>query len=174
MTDNRQNKGFGLAGDPPARPSFAERMGFAGTETVAETVATRPADEQAVGSETYKAYGYVPAASVQESCDAQWWAEGLPHQMAVARGTEFQYRFLIRIAYAGEELLQLVFTDGTLVIEGRHLRDLRKKLSRRQVTFLQAFHAGVHGLAPNDGTPVITRMDFVTGNDWVVPADRRS
>ena len=65
----------------------------------------------------------------------QRWLDGTE----TPEGIEFQYRFLMQIGYVGEEEIKLFLPDCIIVISGKHLRDLRKKLARRQVSFIQQF-----------------------------------
>lgn len=133
------------------RPSFTERMG---RETPPATEPERP--EGAVSSEPYKPYGFMPSGTVGECCDVQRWVDNTE----IAEGIEFQYRFLMQIGYVGEEQLRLFLPDCIVVIEGRFLRDLRKKLARRMVTYIQQFNPRVWP-APGNGEPVVTRIDIV-------------
>ena len=45
----------------------------------------------------------------------------------------------MQVGYVGEEQLKLFLPDCIVVIEGQHLRDLRKKLARHQCTFIQQY-----------------------------------
>ncbi len=134
-----------LFGDrSPQRPSFAERY--------ARPAAGAQPNESVAGSGTYKPYGFLPTA-VGECCDVQRWLDGTD----VAEGIEFQYRFLVQIGYVGEEQIKLFLPDCIVVIEGRLLRELRKKLARRQVTFIQQYSSLIWP-APPPGEPIVTRI----------------
>ena len=133
------------------RPSFAERVG---REPSPDPQPTPP--EGAVSSEPYKPYGFLPTGNVGESCDVQRWIENTE----IAEGIEFQYRFLMQIGYVGEEQLKLFLPDCIVVIEGRFLRELRKKLARRMVTFIQQYNPRIWAM-PGNGEMVITRIDVV-------------
>jgi len=130
------------------RPSFAQRVGRPdpGAPQQSEGVA---------GSGAYKPYGFMPA-SVGECCDVQRWLDGTQ----IAEGIEFQYRFLIQVGYVGEEQIKLFLPDCIVVIEGKGLRELRKKLARRQATFIQQYSALVWP-APPPGEPIITSIAVV-------------
>lgn len=136
---------FGGRPTPKAKPTFTER--FAPQPAAAASAA--PAHEGATTSGVYKPYGFMPAG-VGESCDVQRWLAGTD----IAEGIEFQYRFLMQLGYVGEEQLKLFLPDCIVVIEGRHLRDLRKRLARRTVTFIQQFNPRVW-TALATGEPVI-------------------
>lgn len=138
-----------FGGGSAERPSFAARVGRA------EPAAAAPPGEEAAGSGAYKPYGFVPA-SVGECCDVQRWLDGTE----IAEGIEFQYRFLIQVGYVGEEQIKLFLPDCIVVIEGRRLRDLRRKLARRQVTFIQQYSPLVWP-APAAGEPIVTSIAVV-------------
>jgi hypothetical protein len=131
-------------------PSFAQR--------VAKPDAAVPANgETSAGSGPYKPYGFLPTGNVGETCDVQRWLE----KTEIAEGIEFQYRFLMQIGYVGEEQLRLFLPDCIVVIEGMYLRDLRKKLARRQVTFIQQYSEKVWPTPPPKGEPLIDKIEVV-------------
>ena len=45
------------------------------------------------------------------------------------------------------------------------MRDLRKKLARRQVTFIQQYSARVWPQPPREGEPVVTAVDVMRPED---------
>lgn len=136
---------------PTARPSFAERIGGEPTAPADYRVST-------IGSGPYKPYGFLPTGNVGESCDVQRWLDGTE----VAEGIEFQYRFLMQIGYVGEEQLKLFLPDCIVVIEGKRLHDLRKKLARRMVTFIQQFNPRVWP-TPLQGECLIESISVLRG-----------
>jgi hypothetical protein len=127
LSDNDFNRVFSTFAPTP-RATFAERVGK--TEPLPV-----PANDMALDTCTYKAFGFLPAGNIGETCDVQKWVDGTNEP----EGIEFQYRFLLRLGYRGEEEIRLYLPDCIVVIEGRHLRELRKKLARRQVTFIQQY-----------------------------------
>ncbi len=133
------------------RPSFAERVG-----RDAPPPAEPEHSEGAVSNEPYKPFGFMPSGTVGESCDVQRWIDNTE----IAEGIEFQYRFLMQIGYVGEEQLRLFLPDCIVVIEGRFLRELRKKLARRMVTYIQQYNPRVWA-PPGNGETVIERIDIV-------------
>jgi len=134
-------------------PSFAERVGKAD----APPAATAEPKETSVGSGAYKPYGFLPTGNVGETCDVQRWVDGTE----LAEGIEFQYRFLMQIGYVGEEQIKLFLPDCVVVIEGLYLRDLRKKLARRQVTYIQQYSPKVWPAPPPKGEPVIEKIQVI-------------
>ena len=126
-----------FGGKPKPRPTFAERVGQSPPRVDRSDPIAGMAAEAATEkptSDLYKPFGFMPAG-VGECCDVQRWIDGT----ATPEGIEFQYRFLMQIGYVGDEQLKLFLPDCIVVIDGVHLRELRKKLARRQVTFIQQF-----------------------------------
>lgn len=149
MTGDDFNDVFG---SKPKPPSFTERVGKPDAPA-----AGGDAKEAKPGSGPYKAYGFLPSGNIGETCDVQRWLE----KTEIAEGIEFQYRFLMQIGYVGEEQLKLFLPDCIVVIEGMYLRDLRKKLARRQVTFIQQYSPKVWPTPPPKGEPVIENIEVV-------------
>lgn len=117
----------------PRPQSFAERI--SGQQEVPAPAPSAEATDTAI----YRPYGFLPIGTINETCDVQRWMDGTQ----TPEGLEFQYRFLLQIGYVGEELIKLFLPDCVVVIEGQNLRDLRKKLARRQITFIQQFSSKV-------------------------------
>jgi hypothetical protein len=134
------------------KASFAERVGRA-------DAAAPPAEpnETHAGSGQYKPYGFLPTNTVGETCDVQRWLDAT----GIAEGIEFQYRFLMQIGYVGEEEIRLFLPDCIVIIEGKNLRELRKKLARRQVTFIQQHSAKVWPYRPPVGEPLIEKIQVI-------------
>jgi len=129
-------------------PSFAQRVGKPDAEANGETF---------VGSGGYKPYGFLPTGTINETCEVARWIEGTE----IPEGIEFQYRFLMQVGFVGEEQLKLFLPESIVVIEGQHLRDLRKKLARRQITFIQQYSARVWPNARPQGEPIIEKIEVV-------------
>jgi hypothetical protein len=160
LTGDDFDKVFGSA---PKPHSFAERVGKPEAQPPADT------KEAKAGSGPYKPYGFLPSGNVGDTCDVQRWLE----KTEIAEGIEFQYRFLMQIGYVGEEQLKLFLPDCIVVIEGMYLKDLRKKLARRQVTFIQQYSPKVWPTPPPKGEPVIENIEVVRP-DPVVTLGRNS
>jgi hypothetical protein len=133
---------------------FDEAFGGAPSARIAVGEKTK---EAKAGSGTYKPYGFLPSGNIGETCEVQRWLDA----SEVPEGVEFQYRFLMRTGFTGEEHLRLYLPDCIIVIEGRHLRELRKLLARRQVTFIQQYSRRVWPQEPPKGEPVVTRIEVV-------------
>jgi len=114
----------------PARPKFSDRI-----RNPLEPPPANEASETVVGEGPYKAYGYLPTSHLGEGCDLRWWIDGTDQ----AEGLEFSYRFLMKVTYIGDREIRLYLPDTIVVIVGANLRDLRKKIARRQCTFVQAW-----------------------------------
>lgn len=145
MTDSDFDKAFGSAARPP---SFVQRVGKPDAATNGEA---------SVGGSAYKPYGFLPTGTINETCEVVRWIEGTE----IPEGIEFQYRFLMRVAFVGEEQLRLFLPDCIVVIEGDHLLDLRKKLARRQVTFMQQWSPRVWAARPPKGEPIVEKIEVV-------------
>jgi hypothetical protein len=113
-----------------------------------------PVFDSSAKAEAYKPYGFAPTEDL-ESCDITWWLAG-----DVPQGQEIQYRFLVRIAYVGDEQLNLMMTDCIISIEGQHLRDLRKRLTRGKVTFIRAYNARLWPKPP-EGEPIVEKISIL-------------
>jgi hypothetical protein len=138
-------------GSKPKPTSFTERVSKPDT--------TGPSDpkEAKAGSGPYKPYGFLPTGNVNETCEVARWIEGTE----IPEGIEFQYRFLMEVGFVGEEQLRLKLPDCIVVIDGMYLRDLRKKLARRQVTFVQQYSQRVWPTPPPKGEPLIEKIEVV-------------
>jgi len=150
MSDDEFNRVFSGGASP--RPSFAERLGR--PETPPPSM--EPMGETAE-SAIYKPYGFLPSGNIGETCDVQRWIDGTD----MPEGTEFQYRFLLRVEYVGEEEIRLFLPDSIILIEGRGLRDLRRKLARRQATFICQYSPKVWPAAPAPGAPMVQAVSLV-------------
>lgn len=138
--------------------TFTERLGRG------QSAPPQPAQASAVPASNgvYRAYGAMVAEGIAETCDIQAWMENT----AIPQGIELQYRFLMQVAYVGEEQLRLFLPDAIVVIEGHHLRDLRKRLARRQVTFICQFSPRIWRTAPARGEPIVERISIIRpGNE---------
>jgi hypothetical protein len=132
--------------------------GASGTRTFADRVG-RGADSasDSPGASEYRAYGHLATGDICETCDVQRWLDGTD----TPEGIEFQYRFLMQIGYMGEEEIKLYLPDCIIVIEGKSLRDLRKKLARRQVTLIQQFSSFAWASAPRPGIALINAIQIL-------------
>lgn len=127
---------------------WAERVAEPPRAIEADGSAPAPAD----GS--YRAFGFAPKDDM-ETCDIAWWLPG-----NIIQGQEIQYRFLIRIAYVGDDHLTLMLSDCIIDIEGKNLRDLRKRLARRRVTYIQAYNPFAWPKPPTN-EPIIEKIQVL-------------
>jgi hypothetical protein len=105
----------------------------------------------------YRPYGHLAAGDVCETCDVQRWLDGTD----IPEGIEFQYRLLLRIEYLGEEEIKLFLPDCIIILAGKSLRDMRKKLARRQVNFILQFSPRVWRERPNGKSPIVESITIV-------------
>ncbi len=133
------------------KPSFAERLGRA------EPPPTGEPNEASAGGGAYKPYGFLPTGNVGETCEVSRFVEGTE----IPEGLEFQYRFLMQIGFFAEEQLKLYLPEVIVVIEGRNLQPLRKKLARRQVTFIQQYSRKVWPEVPLNGETIVEKIEVV-------------
>lgn len=134
------------------RPSGGWAKRVAGDDPSASVAPQETAEDQQGGE--YRAYGFVPSDDLH-ACEVSWW---LTHD--VPQGQEFQYRYLVRVGFVGDDQLHLMLTDCIIAIEGKHLHDLRKRLSRGKVTFIQAFNPK-RWPKPPDTEPIIEKVQLL-------------
>lgn len=115
-------------------------------------------DYDAEPTGAYKAFGSAPGDDI-ESCSITWWLTA-----DVPQGQEVMYRYLMRVGFIGNEELHLMLTDCLIHIKGRNLGELRRKLARRKVTYVQAFNPNTWPL-PQDGQPVVESITLMQPND---------
>ena len=148
---------------PAASGSHAERVA---PERAGGEAAPSPYD---VGSTEYKAYGVMPGGS--SDCDVRGWKA---LRMDMPEGVLFDYRLLTMIRYSALDLegrmweVDLMFPDTIIRLIGRNLEDLRFRLRRRQVSFIQQYSPRVHPV-PIDklpvGEPVIEQVHIMQASD---------
>lgn len=155
MTANDYDKVFGTT--TKAAISHLERLGRADPP-----VNGAAAKAETVGSGHYKPYGFLPTSSIGLTCDVQRWVEGTE----IPEGLEFPYRLMLQVAYTGQHHLRIYLPDCIIVVEGKQLTDLRKKLNRNQVTFIQQYNARVWNALPEKGETLIERISVFTGSAY--------
>lgn len=106
----------------------------------------------------YKAFGSAPGDDI-ESCSIAWWLTA-----DVPQGQEVMYRYLMRVGFIGDDELHLMLTDCLIHIKGRNLGELRRKLARRKVTYVQAFNPNTWPAPPAD-QPLIDRITLLYPGD---------
>ena len=163
MTDDN-----GLGFRRPA--TFAERFARPEPERdhapgVASAEVAEPS-EATVGSGSYKPYGFLPSGKIGETCEVLRWIENTE----TPEGIVFQYRFLMQVGFVGETQLRLFLPDCIVVIEGERLLDLRQKLARRRVTFVQQYSPLVWPARPPKGEPIIERVQVARPETLTVRA----
>jgi hypothetical protein len=149
LTANDFDKAFGS--DPTARDGFAKRVRRDGPAPANDD--HKEAEDEA----GYRAYGFLPTNSVGETCEVKRWIDGTTK----AEGIEFQYRFLTQIGFVGDEQIRLFLPDCIVVIEGAHLLELRKRLARRQITFIQQYSVKIWPKAPPYSDSLVERIEVL-------------
>ncbi len=149
-----------FGGRTPPRPSFAERVARPGPPIEMPAPLQVPAvmepAEAPTASEAYRPYGFLPSNTIGEICEVRRWINGT----TTPEGIVFQYRFLMQVAFVGEEMLKLMLPDSIVVIEGRQLGDLRQKLSRRMVSFIQQTNPRIwSNIDPT--SPIVSAIEIV-------------
>ena len=140
-----------------ARPiGFAQRLGGK-AEPAALTDQSGGNAVTVVGSGAYKPYGYMPAGTFNASCEIVRWIDGTDE----FEGIEFPYRLLLEVTFSGDEQLRLHLPTCIVVIDGKQLRDLRRKLMRQQVTFMQQYSPKVWPNAKPQGEAIIEAIQVV-------------
>ncbi|MDO8381015.1 hypothetical protein [Phenylobacterium sp.] len=147
MTDDF-DKVFGAR--PTPRPSFTDRLARE------QGLPDGMPKEGVAGSGPYKPYGFLPTGNVGEHCEVRSWVAGTE----TAEGISFPYRFLMHTRFVGEEQLRLFLPDCIVVIDGKGLRELREKLGRQIVTFIQQWNPRVWP-APPVGEPIVERIEIL-------------
>ena len=136
----------------PTKPSFAAKLGRAEPAPM-----NGEAKDESTAGAQYKPYGFLPTGTINETCEVVRWIEGTEIQ----EGIDLQYRFLMQVGFVGDEQLRLFLPDCIVVIDGQHLRSLRKKLARRQVTFIQQYNARVWPVSPLKGETIVGKIEIV-------------
>lgn len=145
---------------PEPRQSFAERFGpgqaFGGRNDPVAAMALEAASEQPTPG-TYKAFGFIPAGTINQSCEVRSWVDGTD----VPDGVVFFYRLLMQIAFTGTNELRLMLPDSIVVLTGRNLEPLRQALTRQLATYVQQFSKKVWSAAVGPGETMIERIEII-------------
>jgi hypothetical protein len=158
MSDSDFDQVFGRRPEP--RASFAERVGhsqgFGGRNDPVAAMALEAASEAPVAG-VYKAFGFVPAATLNQSCEVRSWVDGTD----VADGVVFFYRLLMQIGFTGTNELRLMLPDNIIVLTGRNLEPLRLALTRQLATYIQQHSKRIWTGPVAVGETLIERIEIV-------------
>ena len=158
MSDREFDQLFGRRAESSL--TFAERVShgqaFGGRNDPVTAMRSQAASEQPA-ADVYKAYGFIPAGTINQSCEVRKWVDGTD----VPDGVVFFYRLLMQIAFTGTNELRLMLPDSIIVLTGRNFEPLRQALTRQLATYIQQFSKRVW-LAPTalDET-TIDRIEIV-------------
>ncbi len=160
MTDD----GDDIWGRNPAKPTFTQRLtGAAPQASVPPALRELPEGDLPLahaGTGAYKPYSYLPTRAGGDYFDALTWTPGT----TTPEGVSLQYRFVTGVHFVGTGTLRLTTPDTVVLIEGRHLDDLRQKLNRRLVTRIQQYHPRLWPHPPAD-EPVIELLEIKRPRD---------
>lgn len=158
MSDSEFDQVFGRKAEP--RKSFAERVGgplpFGGRNDPVAAMAAEAASEQSQPG-TYKAFGFIPAGTINQSCEVRSWVDGTD----IPDGVIFYYRLLMGIRFTGTNELRLMLPDCIVVLTGQNLEPLRQALTRQLATYVQQFSKRVWPTSATQGETVIERIEII-------------
>lgn len=146
------------------KPSHTDRV-----RPAARPEADARQDAYAVGASDYKAYGVMPGGS--PDCDVRSWKA---LRQDIPEGIMFDYRLLSMVRYSSLDLddvrqeIDLMFPDTIIRIVGRYLDDLRQRVRRRQVSFIQQYSPMAHRVPLERfgvGEPVIEQVEVFSYSD---------
>jgi hypothetical protein len=158
MSDSDFDQVFGR--QPQPRKSFTERLApsqpFGGRNDPVAAMALEAASEQPVPG-VYKAFGFIPAGTINPSCEVRSWVDGTD----VADGVVFFYRLLMRIDFTGATELRLMLPDCIVVLTGRSLEPLRQALTRQLATYIQQHSKRIWSGPLGPGETLIERIEVI-------------
>jgi hypothetical protein len=158
MSDSDFDKVFGERTDP--RPSFAKRVAqgqaFGGRHDPIAGMAIEAATEK-LEPAVYKAFGFIPAGTVNQSCEVRTWVDGTD----VPDGVVFFYRLLMQIAFTSTTELRLMLPDTIIVLTGQNLEPLRLSLTRQHATYIQQHSRRVWPSPMASAETLIDRIEII-------------
>ena len=159
MTDSDFNEIFGRRPEP--KPSFVHRVTggqpAGGHPDPVAAMTIEAATNHLAEVSTYKAFGFIPAGTINQSCEVRSWVDGT----TVPDGVVFFYRLLMEIAFTGTNELRLKLPDSIIVLTGRNLEPLRQALTRQLATYVQQFSKKVWASPAGPAETVIERIEIV-------------
>jgi hypothetical protein len=159
MSDSDFDQVFGRRPEP--KPSFVHRVtGGQPASPHPDPIAAmtiEAATNQLAETSTYKAFGFIPAGTINQSCEVRSWVPGTD----VPDGVVFFYRLLMEIAFTGTNELRLKLPDSIIVLTGRNLEPLRQALTRQLATYVQQFSKKVWASPAGPADTVIERIEIV-------------
>ena len=104
----------------------------------------------------YEPYGYLGGGRAEEGCAIYTWLDGTQ----IPTGTEFPWRLYMGTDFHNDTELRILLPHRIILIEGRRLDELRQKLRRGSVNFIQEFHAALWPL-PTTSSPLIEKIQII-------------
>jgi hypothetical protein len=158
MSDSEFDQVFGRR---PEGRGFVERVGggappFGGRNDPVAGMALETATEETPPG-VYKAFGFMPAGQINQSCEVRSWVDGTD----VPDGVVFFYRLLMQIAFTGTNELRLMLPDNIKVLTGRNLEPLRLALTRQLATYVQQHSTRIWAIPIAANETLIERIEIV-------------
>jgi hypothetical protein len=158
MSDNDFDSVFGRR--PAGRPGFSERVtqgqAFGGRHDPIAAMAMEAASTAPTPG-VYKPFGFIPAGTINQSCEVRSWMDATQ----IADGVVFFYRLLMQIGFTADSELRLMLPDTIIVLTGRHLEPLRQSLMRQQATYIQEYSRRVWPAAVPESETVVERIEIL-------------
>jgi hypothetical protein len=157
MSDSDFDRVFGRR---PEGRGFVERVGgsqpLGGRNDPVGAMALEAASEEPVPG-IYKAFGFIPAGTINQSCEVRSWVDGTD----IADGVVFFYRLLMQIGFTGTNELRLMLPDNIVVLTGRNLEPLRLALTRQLATYIQQHSKRIWSASVGSDETFIERIEVV-------------
>ncbi len=139
--------------DPTLRRSFTEKVG--GPPAKAEALPALPRDMK-----EYEPWGQMAGGRTDEGCTVYGWFDGTTVPIA----TDFPWRLYMGCDLYDDTELRILLPHRVIVIHGQKLDDLRQRLRRYGVSFIQQYHSGIwHGLQCEHAQ--VTAVEILGTND---------
>ena len=142
--------------DPTLRKSFTERVGGPPVRTDGEALPALPR-----GMKEYEPWGYQAGGRADEGCTVYSWVDGT----TISTGTHFPWRLYLGCDFHDDTELRILLPHRIIVVEGQKLDDLRHRLGRQAVAFIQQCNPGIWNLTPE--TTRVDRIQICQANDIV-------
>jgi len=150
-----------MFGQPGAKTRFQERVArgdvFGGRVDPRQAMAVEASTAEPQPG-TYRAFGFMPTATVNQACEVRRWIDGTE----LPEGRVFFYRLLLGISFSGEDELRLMLPDAVIVLTGQHLDPLRQALTRGLATFIQQWNGKVWQSSPKQNEAVVNSIEVLS------------
>jgi hypothetical protein len=159
MSDSDFDQVFGRRPEP--KQSFVQRVGggqpvSAHPDPIA-AMTVEAATNNLAEMAAYKAFGFIPSGTINQSCEVRSWVDGTQ----VPDGVVFFYRLLMEIAFTGTDELRLKLPDSIIVLTGRNLEPLRLALTRQLATYVQQHSKRIWSAPVRADETLIERIEVI-------------